>query len=173
MFVLAQEPHPVRLSQEEVEKKKAQQDSCPLNMFEHLSDLKSFFVEVHIFTFCWSTSPNWSSPSWTKSLLLMFQGISDNVSLVKAVVPKNQSRSFITQGSPDTMVSLSTFYATLIWLIRANAHFNQAGTFLRRFERVSVWATAKLSIIKPKSLDKMPTFWYTVLMYCVKLWREQ
>jgi len=35
----------------------------------------------------------------------LFQGISDNVPLVKAVVPKNQSHSFITQGSPDTMVS--------------------------------------------------------------------
>lgn len=34
----------------------------------------------------------------------MWQGISDRVPLVKAVVPKNQSHSFITQGSPDTMV---------------------------------------------------------------------
>uniref|UniRef100_A0A665U2L6 Neurobeachin-like protein 2 n=1 Tax=Echeneis naucrates TaxID=173247 RepID=A0A665U2L6_ECHNA len=76
---LLKEPHPVRLSQEEVEKRKAQLDSCPLNMFEHLSDLKSFFVE----------------------------GISDNVPLVKAVVPKNQSHSFISQGSPDTMVTVS------------------------------------------------------------------
>lgn len=41
-----QEPHPVRLSQEEVEKRKAQLDSSPLSMFEHLGDLKSFFVEV-------------------------------------------------------------------------------------------------------------------------------
>uniref|UniRef100_A0A7N6A220 Neurobeachin-like protein 2 n=1 Tax=Anabas testudineus TaxID=64144 RepID=A0A7N6A220_ANATE len=76
---LLKEPHPVRLSQEEVEKRKAQLDSCPFSMFEHLSDLKSFFVE----------------------------GISDNVPLVKAVVPKNQSHSFITQGSPDTMVTVS------------------------------------------------------------------
>lgn len=45
--VCHQEPHPMRLTQEEVEKRKAQQDSCPLNMFEHLSDLKSFFVEVY------------------------------------------------------------------------------------------------------------------------------
>lgn len=36
----------MRLSQEEVEKRKAQLDSCPTSMFEHLSDLKSFFVEV-------------------------------------------------------------------------------------------------------------------------------
>ncbi|CAN9498147.1 unnamed protein product [Ophioblennius macclurei] len=76
---LLKEPHPVRLSQEEVEKRKALLDSCPLSMFEHLTDLKSFFVE----------------------------GISDNVPLVKAVVPKNQSHSFITQGSPDTMVTVS------------------------------------------------------------------
>lgn len=41
-----QEPHPVRLLPEEVEKRKAQLDSSPLSMFEHLSDLKSFFVEV-------------------------------------------------------------------------------------------------------------------------------
>lgn len=27
--------------------------------------------------------------------------------LVKAVVPRNQSHSFITQGSPDTMVTIS------------------------------------------------------------------
>lgn len=37
---------------------------------------------------------------------VMLQGISDNVPLVKVVVPKNQSHSFITQGSPDTMVRL-------------------------------------------------------------------
>ncbi|KAM8904058.1 neurobeachin-like protein 1 isoform 2-T3 [Spinachia spinachia] len=76
---LLKEPHPVRLPLEEVEKRKAQLDSCHFSMFEHLSDLKSFFVE----------------------------GISDNVPLVKAVVPKNQSHSFITQGSPDTLVTVS------------------------------------------------------------------
>ncbi|RVE75339.1 hypothetical protein OJAV_G00015710 [Oryzias javanicus] len=76
---LLKEPHPVRLSLEEVERRKSQLDSCPLNMFEHLGNLKSFFVE----------------------------GICDNVPLVKAVVPKNQSHSFISQGSPDTMVTVS------------------------------------------------------------------
>ncbi|KAJ4920566.1 hypothetical protein JOQ06_022127 [Pogonophryne albipinna] len=76
---LLKEPHPVRLCQEEVDKRKSQMDSSLLNMFEHLSDLKSFFVE----------------------------GISDNVPILKAVVPKNQSHSFITQGSPDTMVTVS------------------------------------------------------------------
>lgn len=40
----------------------------------------------------------------------MLQGISDKVPLVKAGVPKNQSHSFITQGSPDTMVRLGSCY---------------------------------------------------------------
>uniref|UniRef100_A0A674BFJ4 Neurobeachin-like protein 2 n=1 Tax=Salmo trutta TaxID=8032 RepID=A0A674BFJ4_SALTR len=76
---LLKEPHPVRLSLEEVEKRKGRLDASPLSIFQHLAELKSFFVE----------------------------GINDNVPLVKAVVPKNQSHSFITQGSPDTMVTLS------------------------------------------------------------------
>uniref|UniRef100_A0A8B9KZS8 Neurobeachin-like protein 2 n=1 Tax=Astyanax mexicanus TaxID=7994 RepID=A0A8B9KZS8_ASTMX len=76
---LLKEPHPVRLSLEELEKRKSRLDSCPLNVFEHLTELKSFFVE----------------------------GISDNCALVKAVVPKNQSHSFISQGSPDTLVTVS------------------------------------------------------------------
>uniref|UniRef100_A0A672MW73 Neurobeachin like 1 n=1 Tax=Sinocyclocheilus grahami TaxID=75366 RepID=A0A672MW73_SINGR len=76
---LLKEPHPVRLSLEELEKRRSRLDSCPLNIFEHLTELKSFFIE----------------------------GISDNVPLVKAVVPKNQSHSFISQGSPDTLVTLS------------------------------------------------------------------
>ncbi|TSK42112.1 Neurobeachin-like protein 1 [Bagarius yarrelli] len=69
------EPHPVRLSLEELEKRKSRLETCQLNIFEHLTDLKSFFVE----------------------------GISGNAPLVKAVVPKNQSHSFISQGSPDTL----------------------------------------------------------------------
>ncbi|KAK6325637.1 hypothetical protein J4Q44_G00049790 [Coregonus suidteri] len=76
---LLKEPHPVRLSLEDVEKRKVRLDASPLSIFEHLTELKSFFVE----------------------------GISDDMPLVKAVVPKNQSHSFITQGSPDTMVTLS------------------------------------------------------------------
>ncbi|XP_051986217.1 neurobeachin-like protein 1 isoform X2 [Xyrauchen texanus] len=76
---LLKEPHPVRLSLEELEKRRSRLDSCPLNIFEHLTELKLFFVE----------------------------GISDNVPLVKAIVPKNQSHSFISQGSPDTLVTLS------------------------------------------------------------------
>lgn len=41
-----QEPHPVRLSLEELEKKRTRLDSSPLNIFEHLTELKSFFIEV-------------------------------------------------------------------------------------------------------------------------------
>ncbi|XP_076158955.1 neurobeachin-like protein 1 [Alosa pseudoharengus] len=76
---LIKEPHPVRLSLEELERRKARLDGCPLSIFEHVTELKSFFVE----------------------------GISDGVALVKAVVPKNQSHSFISQGSPDTLVTVS------------------------------------------------------------------
>lgn len=36
----------MRLTLEEVVKRRAQLDSCALNMFEHLGELKSFFVEV-------------------------------------------------------------------------------------------------------------------------------
>ncbi|TRY98711.1 hypothetical protein DNTS_010265 [Danionella cerebrum] len=76
---LLKEPHPVRLSQDELEKRRTRLDSSPLVIFDNITELKSFFIE----------------------------GISDNVPLVKAVVPKNQSHSFISQGSPDTLVTLS------------------------------------------------------------------
>ncbi|XP_049608212.1 neurobeachin-like protein 1 isoform X1 [Syngnathus scovelli] len=101
---LLKEPHPIRLSQEEVEKRKAMLDSCPLVMFEHLSNLKSFFVE----------------------------GISDNVPLVKAIVPKNQSHSFISQGSPDTMVTVSQncLFGTHGWL-PYNKNISNYFTFIK------------------------------------------
>ncbi|XP_028661999.2 neurobeachin-like protein 1 isoform X1 [Erpetoichthys calabaricus] len=76
---LLKEPHPVRLSSEEVEKRQSKLDSYPLSIFQNLSELKSFFVE----------------------------GISDNFPIVKAVVPKNQAHSFMSQGSPDTLVTVS------------------------------------------------------------------
>ncbi|XP_056156935.1 neurobeachin-like protein 1 [Lampris incognitus] len=87
---LLKEPHPLRLTQEEVDKRNARLDTCPPSIFEHLNELKSFFIE----------------------------GISDNVPLVKAVVPKNQSHSFINQGSPDTMVTVnqSCLIGTHGWL---------------------------------------------------------
>ncbi|NWU50521.1 NBEL2 protein, partial [Dromas ardeola] len=57
----------------------ARLDTRSPNIFENLDQLKSFFVE----------------------------GISDGVALVQAVVPKNQAHSFITQGSPDVLVTVS------------------------------------------------------------------
>ncbi|KAG2459437.1 NBEL1 protein, partial [Polypterus senegalus] len=80
---LLKEPHPVRLSSEEVEKRQSKLDSYPLSIFQNLSELKSFFVEVK------------------------GGGISDNIPIVKAVVPKNQAHSFMSQGSPDTLVTVS------------------------------------------------------------------
>lgn len=91
----------MRLTLEEVDKRRAQLDSCALSMFEHLGELKSFFVEV-----CPIQSQHHHCLFFLKNLIdnLILQGISDRVPLVKVVVPKNQSHSFITQGSPDTMV---------------------------------------------------------------------
>uniref|UniRef100_K7FGC5 Neurobeachin-like protein 2 n=1 Tax=Pelodiscus sinensis TaxID=13735 RepID=K7FGC5_PELSI len=87
---LLKEPHPVRLSVEEVLQRQTKSDSLSLNLFQHLPELKSFFIE----------------------------GISDGVPLVKAVVPRNQSRSFMSQGSPEILVtaSLNCIIGTHGWL---------------------------------------------------------
>ncbi|XP_043381670.1 neurobeachin-like protein 1 isoform X1 [Chelonia mydas] len=87
---LLKEPHPVRLSAEEVVQRQTKSDSSTLNLFQHLPELKSFFVE----------------------------GISDGVPIVKAVVPRNQSRSFMSQGSPEILViaSLNCIIGTHGWL---------------------------------------------------------
>ncbi|NXL71966.1 NBEL2 protein, partial [Leptocoma aspasia] len=76
---LLKEPHPARLSAESAARRLAHLDTRSPNVFENLGQLKSFFVE----------------------------GISDGVALVQAVVPKNQAHSFITQGSPDILVTVS------------------------------------------------------------------
>ncbi|NXI79511.1 NBEL2 protein, partial [Rhipidura dahli] len=76
---LLKEPHPARLSAESAARRLARLDTRSPNVFENLHQLKSFFVE----------------------------GISDGVALVQAVVPKNQAHSFITQGSPDILVTVS------------------------------------------------------------------
>ncbi|XP_059693904.1 neurobeachin-like protein 2 isoform X4 [Haemorhous mexicanus] len=76
---LLKEPHPARLSAESAARRLATLDTRSPNVFENLGQLKSFFVE----------------------------GISDGVALVQAVVPKNQAHSFITQGSPDILVTVS------------------------------------------------------------------
>uniref|UniRef100_A0A803VVA4 Neurobeachin like 1 n=1 Tax=Ficedula albicollis TaxID=59894 RepID=A0A803VVA4_FICAL len=87
---LLKEPHPQRLSAEEVVQRLTKSDTSTLNIFQHLTELKSFFIE----------------------------GISDGVPIVKAVVPRNQSRSFISQGSPEILVttSLNCVIGTHGWL---------------------------------------------------------
>ncbi|XP_072184341.1 neurobeachin-like protein 2 isoform X1 [Excalfactoria chinensis] len=87
---LLKEPHPARMSAESAARRLARLDTRPPNVFENLDQLKSFFVE----------------------------GISDGVSLVQAVVPKNQAHSFITQGSPDVLVTVSAngLLGTHSWL---------------------------------------------------------
>uniref|UniRef100_A0A672TUH3 Neurobeachin-like protein 2 n=1 Tax=Strigops habroptila TaxID=2489341 RepID=A0A672TUH3_STRHB len=87
---LLKEPHPQRLSAEEVVQRLTKSDTSTLNLFQHLTELKSFFIE----------------------------GISDGVPIVKAVVPRSQSRSFISQGSPEILVtaSLNCIIGTHGWL---------------------------------------------------------
>uniref|UniRef100_A0A8C0JCF0 Neurobeachin-like protein 2 n=1 Tax=Chelonoidis abingdonii TaxID=106734 RepID=A0A8C0JCF0_CHEAB len=87
---LLKEPHPVRLSAENATRRLARLDTYSPNVFENLNQLKSFFVE----------------------------GISDGVPLVQAVVPENQAHSFITQGSPDVLVTVSAngLLGTHSWL---------------------------------------------------------
>ncbi|XP_072473428.1 neurobeachin-like protein 1 isoform X1 [Notamacropus eugenii] len=76
---LLKEPHPPRLSAEEVVQRQTKTDTATLNLFQHLPELNSFFIE----------------------------GISDGVPLVKAIVPRNQPRSFMTQGSPEILLTAS------------------------------------------------------------------
>ncbi|XP_033620440.1 neurobeachin-like protein 1 isoform X2 [Fukomys damarensis] len=79
---LLKEPHPPRLKAEEVMQKQIKTDISTLNLFQHLPELKSFFIE----------------------------GISDGIPLLKAIVPQNQSRSFMSQGSPELLVTVSMNY---------------------------------------------------------------
>lgn len=88
-------------------------------MFEHLGELKSFFVEVGP-----TRSQHHHYLFFLKNLIVnvILQGISDRVPLVKVVVPKNQSHSFITQGSPDTMVRFGLWdYAFPLIIVARNA----------------------------------------------------
>ncbi|XP_075036253.1 neurobeachin-like protein 1 [Mixophyes fleayi] len=76
---LLKEPHPVRLTTEEALLKLTKLDNATLNLFQNLTELKSFFIK----------------------------GISDEIPVVKAIVPKSQLRSFISQGSPEMLVTIS------------------------------------------------------------------
>ncbi|XP_038073345.1 neurobeachin-like protein 1 isoform X2 [Patiria miniata] len=77
---LLKEPHPKRLSIDEISKKASKNQTQLLNVFDHLNELKAFFVEV-------STS--------------------DSDPLVYVNVPRSQPKSFIYQGMPDAMVTVT------------------------------------------------------------------
>ncbi|XP_060137891.1 neurobeachin-like protein 1 [Zootoca vivipara] len=76
---LLKEPHPVRLSAVEVVQKQTRNENAAFHLFQHLPEMKSFFIE----------------------------GISDGIPIVKSIVPRNQSRSFMSQGSPEILVTVS------------------------------------------------------------------
>ncbi|XP_039972846.1 neurobeachin-like protein 2 isoform X5 [Xiphias gladius] len=85
---LLKEPHPPRMSTENAVRRQARLETVPPNIFEELKKLRPF-VEV----------------------------VSDGLPLVQAVVPKNQNRSFIIQGS-DILVTVSSngLIGTHSWL---------------------------------------------------------
>ncbi|XP_049717632.1 neurobeachin-like protein 2 isoform X1 [Elephas maximus indicus] len=87
---LLKEPHPARLSAEEAAYRLERLDTNSPSIFQHLDQLKAFFAEV----------------------------VSDRVPLVLAVVPHRQPHSFITQGSPDLLVTVSAngLLGTHSWL---------------------------------------------------------
>nr|XP_012626524.1 neurobeachin-like protein 2 isoform X1 [Microcebus murinus] len=87
---LLKEPHPTRLSAEEAAHRLARLDTNSPSIFQHLDQLKAFFAEV----------------------------VSDGVPLVLALVPHRQPHSFITQGSPDLLVTVSAsgLLGTHSWL---------------------------------------------------------
>ncbi|XP_054201822.1 neurobeachin-like protein 2 isoform X12 [Homo sapiens] len=87
---LLKEPHPTRLSAEEAAHRLARLDTNSPSIFQHLDELKAFFAEV----------------------------VSDGVPLVLALVPHRQPHSFITQGSPDLLVTVSAsgLLGTHSWL---------------------------------------------------------
>ncbi|KAL5005989.1 hypothetical protein ScPMuIL_017147 [Solemya velum] len=80
---LLKEPHPKRMSFQEVVLKSARHDK-PFNLFHFLNQLKVYFVEISM-----ETDP-----------------------LTYVTVARNQARSIISSGMPDTMVSI--FYSGII-----------------------------------------------------------
>ncbi|XP_076122113.1 neurobeachin-like protein 2 isoform X1 [Alosa pseudoharengus] len=85
---LLKEPHPPRMSAQSASRRLARLDTLPPHLFEQLDKLRPF-VEV----------------------------VSDGLPLAQAVVPRNQTRSFIIQGS-DVLVSVSAngLIGTHSWL---------------------------------------------------------
>ncbi|KAM6967984.1 neurobeachin-like protein 2 [Aplochiton taeniatus] len=74
---LLKEPHPTRMTAQNASRRQVRLDTVPPNLFEQLDKLRPF-VEV----------------------------VCDGLPLVQAVVPKNQNRSFMLQGS-DVLVTVS------------------------------------------------------------------
>ncbi|XP_060726425.1 neurobeachin-like protein 2 isoform X5 [Tachysurus vachellii] len=74
---LLKEPHPPRMLAQSASRRQARINSLPPNLFEHLDKLRPF-LEV----------------------------VNDGVPLVQAIVPRNQTRSFIIPGS-DVLVTVS------------------------------------------------------------------
>lgn len=46
IFFMKKEPHPPRLSAEEVLMRQTKLDNAPLNLFQNLTEMKSFFIKV-------------------------------------------------------------------------------------------------------------------------------
>ncbi|XP_071942779.1 neurobeachin-like protein 1 [Antedon mediterranea] len=77
---LLREPHPPRFTLEEAARKTLKTQQGVLNLFNHLSELKAFFVEA---------------------------SATDSEPLVYVNVPRTQARSFIQHGMPDNMITVS------------------------------------------------------------------
>ncbi|XP_026225786.1 neurobeachin-like protein 2 isoform X2 [Anabas testudineus] len=84
---LLKEPHPPRMSAENVSRRQARLDTLPPNIFEQLKKLRPF-VEV----------------------------VSDGLPLVQAVVPRNQNHSFIQGSDILVTVSSNGLIGTHSWL---------------------------------------------------------
>jgi len=80
---LLTEPHPQRQTREQAAAQ-IEIQGRPLNIFQNLNDIKAFFVEIS------SENDKLSTP------------------IVFISIPKNQFRSFMHQGIPDTLITINT-----------------------------------------------------------------
>jgi len=80
---LLTEPHPQRQTHEQAAVQ-IEIQGRPLNIFQNLNDIKAFFVEIS------SENDKLSNP------------------IVFISIPKNQFRSFMHQGIPDTLITINT-----------------------------------------------------------------
>ncbi|NXW51293.1 NBEL2 protein, partial [Nyctiprogne leucopyga] len=74
---------------------------------ENPVDVKELIPEFFYFPEFLENQNGKDHPLRCSLVAVSLQGISDGVALVQAVVPKNQAHSFITQGSPDILVTVS------------------------------------------------------------------